>query len=180
MIAAGWATRSIVPDRPALVQGQMHRRVARRPMDDLTVTALALAGGRPRDAAIVISCDLALISDELQLAVRRRLKKALPSVPSPKIFLAATHTHTSLVCEDGCYVHPGGNVMTPAECTAFVADRAAAAAVAAWQARVPSRVASAFGHAVVAQNRRAVYADGSAVMYGRTDHPDFVGIEGGA
>jgi hypothetical protein len=31
---------------------------------------------------------------------------------------------------------------------------------------------------VVAQNRRAVYADGKAQMYGATDRPDFRGIEG--
>jgi hypothetical protein len=31
---------------------------------------------------------------------------------------------------------------------------------------------------VVAQNRRAVYANGSAAMYGKTDKPEFRGIEG--
>ena len=31
---------------------------------------------------------------------------------------------------------------------------------------------------MVAQNRRAVYADGRAVMYGATDKADFRGIEG--
>ena len=35
------------------------------------------------------------------------------------------------------------------------------------------------GHAVVGQNRRAVYADGHAEMYGQTDQPSFRGIEGG-
>jgi len=34
------------------------------------------------------------------------------------------------------------------------------------------------GHAVVAQNRRAVYADGHAEMYGKKDRPDFRGFEG--
>jgi len=34
------------------------------------------------------------------------------------------------------------------------------------------------GHAVVAYNRRAVYADGSAVMYGKTNDPSFRAIEG--
>ena len=35
------------------------------------------------------------------------------------------------------------------------------------------------GHAVVAQNRRAVYADGTAQMpRAKTDRPDFRGIEG--
>jgi len=34
------------------------------------------------------------------------------------------------------------------------------------------------GHAVVAQNRRSIYADGRAQMYGPTNRPDFVAIEG--
>ena len=34
------------------------------------------------------------------------------------------------------------------------------------------------GQAVVAQNRRAVYADGTAQMYGATNTKDFRGIEG--
>jgi hypothetical protein len=34
------------------------------------------------------------------------------------------------------------------------------------------------GHAVVAQNRRAVYADGHAEIYGRTDVPNFRNLEG--
>ena len=31
---------------------------------------------------------------------------------------------------------------------------------------------------MIAQNRRATYADGSAKMYGKTARPDFRGIEG--
>jgi len=39
-------------------------------------------------------------------------------------------------------------------------------------------VARAFGHAVVGHNRRAAYADGSSAMYGATNRPEFIGIEG--
>lgn len=31
--------------------------------------------------------------------------------------------------------------------------------------------------AVIAQNRRPYYADGTAVMYGKTDSPNFRGIQ---
>jgi len=37
----------------------------------------------------------------------------------------------------------------------------------------------AFARAAVGHNRRVLYADGTAQMYGRTDRPDFSGMEGG-
>ena len=68
--------------------------------------------------------------------------------------------------------------MQPAEYAEFLAARVAEAAVKAWESRKPGRVGWGLGHAVVAQNRRSVYADGRAQMYGATDRPDFRGIEG--
>jgi len=178
MLQMGWAVRNMTPNRPAMVQGQMHRRIAKEAMDPLLVTALAIEGGDPTDCAILISCDLACISDGLQRAVRERLGRSLPSVPAEKILLNATHTHTSLVIEDRIYPHPGGDVMTPEEGEAWVADHAADAALEAWKGREPHATAAAFSHAVVAHNRRAVYADGATRMYGATDREDFVSIEG--
>jgi len=178
MLQMGWAVRNMTPNRAAMVQGQMHRRIAKEAMDPLLVTALAIEGGDPPDCAILISCDLACISDGLQRAVRERLGPRLPSVPAAKILLNATHTHTSLVIEDGIYPHPGGDVMTPEEGEAWVADHAADAALEAWKGREPHATAAAFSHAVVAHNRRAVYADGAARMYGATNREDFVSIEG--
>src|SRR5574340_1775725 len=178
MLRVGWATRDITPTRPAMLQGQMHRRIAREALDPLTVTALALEGGDPADCAIVISCDLTFASEKLHAAVRGALSARLPAVPAEKVFLNATHTHTSLVLEEGSYECPGGDVTRPEECVAWVAARAVEAAVAAWDGRTLQAVASAFGHAVVGHNRRVIYADGSAQMYGRTDRDDFAWIEG--
>jgi hypothetical protein len=178
MLRIGWAVRDITPERPAMLQGQMHRRVAQRAMDPLLVTALAIEGGDPLDCAVIVSCDLCFASEALQQAVRERLRERAPSLPGDKVFLTATHTHTSLVLEDSGYTHPGGDVMTPQECLAWVAERAAEAAAKAWERRSPQAVGAAFAHAVVGHNRRAVYADGTAQMYGRTDRDDFAAIEG--
>lgn len=68
--------------------------------------------------------------------------------------------------------------MQPTEYFAFLLGRLTEVIVQAWQARKPGRVGWGLGHAVVAQNRRAVYADGHAQMYGDTNRPDFTGIEG--
>ncbi|MFZ4398229.1 MAG: hypothetical protein ACOYOU_21650, partial [Kiritimatiellia bacterium] len=52
------------------------------------------------------------------------------------------------------------------------------AVVEAWEKRTPRLLGRAFGHAVVGHNRRAVYANGMARMYGQTNDPSFSHIEG--
>lgn len=174
----GWSTRDMTPLRPVMLQGQMHVRVARDAMDPLTVTALALEGGAPQTRAILISFDFPFIIPELRDGILQRLARRIPEVPAEAVIMVATHTHTAFVVKDGFYVHPGGDVMTADEGVALAVEKAADAAVAAWQARAPGAVGRAFGHAVVGHNRRACYANGSAAMYGRTDRPDFAMIEG--
>lgn len=176
MLRIGMATRDFTPGRPAMVDGQMHVRVGREAQDPLTLTAMAFEDDGA--LAIMISCDLVGIPSGLISRVRQGLAPRLSEVPADAIIMTATHTHESLVLNDGAYTHPGGDVMTPAECTALVAGHAVEAAVAAWQTRAPRQVGRAFGHAVVGHNRRACYADGSALMYGETNRPDFVWFEG--
>ncbi len=65
-----------------------------------------------------------------------------------------------------------------AEYVEFLVERVRDAVVEAWKGRKPAGVSWGLGHAVVARNRRAVYANGSATMYGQTDKPEFRGIEG--
>ena len=178
MLRIGWATRDITPKRPAMLQGQMHRRVAHSALDPLTVTALALDGGTPADSAVFVSCDLAYASDSLISRVRERVTGQIRSLPADRIILHGTHTHTSLVIEDGFYEYPGGDVMSAAACEAWVVEQAAAAVAEAWESRKPRLLGRAFGHAVVGHNRHAVYSDGHAEMYGRTDRDDFVWFGG--
>jgi len=80
--------------------------------------------------------------------------------------------------KEGDYEIPNDGVMPPAEYAEFLAARVTDAIVRAWESRRPGRVGWGLGHAVVAQNRRSVYADGRAQMYGPTERPDFRGIEG--
>jgi hypothetical protein len=53
------------------------------------------------------------------------------------------------------------------------------AVVEAWKNRKPGGIANALAFARVGHCRRAVYTDGTAEMYGRTDRDDFLGMEGG-
>ncbi len=150
---AGAASVSITPDRPVALSGQMHTRISKSVRSPVVANALALES-------------------------RERVRARIPGFDADKLILSATHTHTAPVLEEGFYEIPKEGVMQPAEYADFLVSRVADAAVAAWESRRPSKVGWGLGHAVVAQNRRSLYADGRAVMYGPTDRPDFRGIEG--
>ena len=177
----GAATISITPDRPVALAGQMHTRIARTVESAVMATALALEsrdGDKVVDQAILVSCDLVTIDAAVLDQVRRRVGDRIPGLDRQKVVLNATHTHTAPVMKEGEYEIPKDGVVQPAEYAEFLSARVADTAVKAWESRRPGQAGWGLGHAPVAQNRRSVYADGRAQMYGPTDRPDFRGIEG--
>ena len=177
----GGATVSITPDGPVALSGQMHTRIARTVESEVTATALALEsrdGDRMLDQAIMVSCDLVAIREGVLDMVRQRVKNKLADFDVNKLLLSATHTHTAPVMREGAYELPQEGIIQPKQYVEFLSDRVAQAVVKAWRSRGPGSVGWGLGHAVVAQNRRSVYADGRAQMYGRTNARDFRGIEG--
>lgn len=178
MLRIGWATREITPPRPTMIQGQHHVRIGREAMDPLTVTAMVFDNGQTAGRMALVSTDMAMVSDALQEAVRARLGKRIPELPADAIIMNATHTHDAPVIDDSFYPHPGGDVMKTEEVLAWIIDKCVEAIEEAWDKRAPRRLGRAFGHAVVGHNRRAVYENGLAVMYGNTNDPTFRHIEG--
>jgi hypothetical protein len=177
-LLVGWAAADITPDRPVALAGQFQTRVSKSVHDPLTATVLALeTRGAAAEQAIMISCDLVSIVPEIEEPLRRRVREQLPDFDGGKLFLNATHTHTGPVLKDGQYLIPP-EVMTPSEYRVFLVDRLTAAVTQAWRNRKPGGVSWALGQAVVGHNRRAVYEDGTARMYGKTDRVDFRRLEG--
>ena len=177
----GVAEASITHAEPIALWGQMHTRISRAVESPVTAHAVALEsreGDRSLDSAIMVSCDIIAIPDDVLSGLRQRVQERLPGFDSQKLFVSGTHTHTGPVLEEGLYQIPQEGVVAPTEYVRFFIERVSEAVEKAWQGRQPGAVAWAMAHAVVGQNRRAVYADGRAVMYGRTDQPDFRGIEG--
>src|SRR5690554_1616256 len=103
MLNIGWAVNDFTPQRPAMIQGQMHRRIGREAIDPLTLAVLAIEGGEPRDCAILISLDLPMIPSELIESVREKLRRLIPDFPSDRLVMMGTHTHTALVIEGQYY-----------------------------------------------------------------------------
>jgi len=177
----GAANVSITPSQPVALSGQRHTRIARQVESPVTATALAIEtrhGEAVLDQAIMVSCDLVAIRDGIQEQFRERVKARLPDFDVKKLFLSTTHTHTAPVLREGVYVIPKEGVIQPVEYVEFLIERLEDAVVRAWQNRRPGGVSWGLGHALVAHNRRAVYTDGSARMYGKTDGPTFRAIEG--
>jgi hypothetical protein len=183
----GSATVDITPDQPVALSGQFRTRISKNPETPIVAAAVAIesgAAGQRREQAIMISCDLVAIREGIQEQLRQKLATLLPEVDPRNVFLSATHTHTAPVTTEmkespNAYDIPAEGVMQPEAYVEFLLERVAQAAVQAWQSRTPGGVSWTLGHAVVGHNRRAVYGDGRARMYGKTNRPDFRNIEGG-
>lgn len=174
MLKVGWATKDFTPTRPAMIQGQKRRRIGTEAIDPLTTTALVLDADAADGPTALVSCDIPMIPASLWQLVRQKISSRLPAIAPENIVIAGTHTHASVVIEDIYYVRPDDKtVMTPQECEERVAGAISDAIEDAWQTRSEQSLGRAFGHAVVGHNRHAVYNDGHAQMYGKTNTPDF-------
>ncbi len=180
-LLVGTAHTDITPKAPIALSGQFHLRIARTIETPITANVIALEsrhGGQSLDAVIMVSCDLLYIPTDVLRLVREEVKKRLPDLDTAKIFLNGTHTHTAPVLLGDKYAIPKHGVMQVDQYRALLVQRIADAIARAYDGRRPGSVTWGIGHAAVAYNRRAVYAGGSARMYGRTDVPEFRNLEG--
>jgi len=180
-LLVGTATADITPREPVAVSGQFHLRIADTVEAPVTANVIALESrekGVSRDVAIMVSSDLLYIPSEVLELVRKAVRGRLPDLDTTKLFLNGTHTHTAPVLLLDKYPIPKEGVIQVEQYRSFLAQRVADAIVRAWNSRSAGSVTWGLSHAVVAYNRRAVYADGSARMYGRTDRADFRNLEG--
>jgi len=177
----GAAGTSITPDQSVALDGHRNLRMSNKVESPITATALALESrdkDKVLDQAILVSCDLVAIRDGILEKVREKVKPRLPDFDVKKLIVSATHTHNAPVTLEGRYTLPAQGNMKPAEYTEFMTTKVSEAIAESWKNRRVGKVGWGQGWAVVAQNRRAVYADGTAQMYGATNKPDFRGLEG--
>ncbi len=194
-LKVGWAQADITPDKRVFLAGQLCARISEGVMDPVTSTALAIDSahdGQPEGTAVMVSCDLVGISDELRDAVRSCLKSELPQLDPRAVVLNATHTHTAPEARfrrryipesefQNENTPPYGielDAMDPARYVDWAAGQIAGAVKEAWEKRQPAGTAYGVGHAVVGRNRRLTYMDGTSHMYGNAGDPQFSHVEG--
>jgi hypothetical protein len=173
----GWAMEDITPDGPASLFGQYYERISTYVQSPLKVTACAIESAYEKgdkEQAIMVSADLLLIPRALQDSIKIRVKPQIPDFDIGKLFLNATHTHSA--------PNPGLDWKVDSKPESgyitFLSDKLSAVVVSAWKNRKPAGISRGLGYAVIGHNRRVQYANGTAEMYGATDRPDFIGIEG--
>jgi hypothetical protein len=180
-LLVGAASCDITPAEPVAVSGQFHLRVARTVESPVTANVLVLASrseGKAPDLAIMVSCDLLYIPDAVLALVRAEVHRRLPELDTMKIFMNGTHTHTAPVLNPGKYAIPQDGVIQVEEYRTLLARRVATAIEKAWKQRAPGTVAWGLSPALVGYNRRTVYANGTAQMYGNMNAANLQGLEG--
>ncbi|MFD1143757.1 hypothetical protein ACFQ4C_21695 [Larkinella insperata] len=182
VLHVGTASTDITPPLPFALMGQFDLRIARTIETPLTANVLALETrnkNRSLETAILVSCDLVTIPTVLLTRLRAQVQKQLPGLDVTKIIVNATHTHTSPVLANDLltYPIPKEGVTQLETCQTFVVNRLTEAVVRAWKNRTPGSVSWGLGLAVVGSNRRAVYANGTAGLYGGTHVPEFQHLE---
>ncbi len=181
MFQIGIASRSIAPNGPAMVQGQKYVRIARQAQDPISATAMAVMGTRAdgtTERAVIVSLDVAMISRYLEDGIRQAVTRRLPELAAQSIVLTATHTHDSITMVEGAYPPQAEGILTPTQCMDIAIAATVEAVVEAWGKLTPCKIGRAFSHAVIAHNRRPVYTNGEAQMYGNPAKQEFRWIEG--
>ncbi|MDD3695471.1 MAG: hypothetical protein PHG44_05830 [Lentisphaeria bacterium] len=178
----GWGEADITPENAAVeLSGQYYQRLATGIHSRLKTVALALE--KAGQQALMLSLDLVNFPESFQTEMRRKITAEIAGLRPESIFFNAIHTHNAP------YTKPSGlfrdwlpldeKALKPAEYIAFLQEKVMLAVRQAWEARRPGGIAPAYAQASIGHCRRAVYADGSAEMYGDTRRDDFVGLEGG-
>ncbi len=176
----GWCRGDITPQRKTFVAGQFHTRISDKVISPLTVTALALevrSEDGSSEQAVFLSCDLA--NELFKTELLKKLNGRCAGLDLRKITISCTHTHNGPALKSGAYEEPADDpeFLHPDEYRLQLVEQAADTIASAWDERKPGSISRGFGYAVVGRCRRAVYADGTAMMYGRTDLESFSGFE---
>ena len=179
----GWAEADVTPPLTKRVplDGQYYQRLA--DVKDPIHTRLkfvAVAFKKGGDYFLEGTIDNECVWGPWQDRVRARVHELVPEIAPEHIFINCIHTHCApAIRHSGT---PKGaqmekdqpDVWGPNEYADFALERAAGAFVEAWKGRKPGGIRRAFGTARIGHCRLALYADGSAQMYGDTTRPDFV------
>lgn len=192
----GIASVDITPPLPVRLQGQFYERIAMEVESNLTANVLAMESSGKH--FVICSCDLLGVDVELLAKVREKLSVRCHDLKSENLIISATHTHSALECvnepnelsigarflpDNKIYKHSISmkcNFWAIQKSIEYLSEKITDAICAAWESRRQGWYMPAFGRAVIGHCRRAVYSNGSALMYGLGCREDFKHMESGS
>ena len=175
-LSVGTAQVDITPPKRVPLWGQFHLRMSQGVETPLTANVVALESAG--EQVIFVSIDLVMTTAELIAAIKEKIVRQEAAIARDNIVISATHTHTApAFALDAPKLPIADDIMDYPEIIDFMAGRVADAIVAAWKNRKPGKMAFGLDFAVLGDNRRAVYADGTAQMYGATQTENFRTLE---
>jgi hypothetical protein len=176
-LQVGAASVDITPNKAVALWGQFGLRLSTKPDTPLTANVVALQSGDARTT--LVSLDLLQLPEVFVKATRDAVAKKDAAINVQNIVLTATHTHTAPVLQPGTPGIPvNAQTMTVEETIAALADKISDGIVAAWKNVAPGKMSYGLDRNSIGFGRRAAYANGTARMYGNTNQPDFVNLEG--
>ena len=199
MLKFGWSKKDISCEGPIGIPWQFHERISKGLYDEITLTALAIDNGKT--VSIMVSADLAILSDGIIFDIRSAVAKKNPWIPAENIVMNATHTHSSPSFYKNGHPwydkapHSEEDYLIAESYRNFLVSQASDAICEAYESRKIGSFSYGYGYAVVAHHRRPTYFDDLrlrpgdkgpaslkvnrfAKMYGKTDDPMFAGYEG--
>jgi hypothetical protein len=177
----GWSEVDTTPEGVVDLSGQYYHRISQGVHSRLSATVLALESG-DGEQAVMVSLDLVGFKSDFQEQLRSMLVHELPELDVSKILLNVIHTHNAPGVDPIkgiSWLKEPSDVLPLAKYREFLLGKIKEAVIDAWRNRKPGGISNALSFARVGHCRRAVYADGTAEMYGRSDREDFTGMEGG-
>lgn len=191
----GMKAVDFTPPAPVSLSGQFRIRVSEGVESPLLANIFAAESNG--DQLIICACDLGGVIEVFCEDVRKKVSALNREIDVDKLIISATHIHTGPVTYperpigfiEQEYLPDGVRVIAneeaPAEmwdgdkCRDYITTLVANAICDAWESREDAYFSASFGRAVVGHCRRAVYKDGSAMLFGRSQRPDFYDLEAG-
>jgi len=162
-LTAGASMIDITPNVPATLGGMFRCYQAEQVLDNLYASSIAICDGNKE--IIWISCDLAIITEEMTEMVRARLS-CITGVGSACINISATHTHTGpntgyveAIFRDGKHLVEDKIIMEG------IIEKIIESGVKAHRSMRPAKIGWGKGRAEkCCYNRRYIMADGKSRM----------------
>ena len=178
-LLAGWAEADITPDGARVeLSGQYYQRLSRGVHSRLKTVVLILA--QAETCAILASLDNVGIPEDFLARLEKAVARRYPELAAARLIVNATHTHCAPDLSGRLtWWEASPEAITPQAYRDLVEEKLLEAIGQAWDNRQPCGMAHALDYARVGHCRRAVYANGTAEMYGRTDRSDVIGMESG-